>query len=208
MENNRVKVDICGVSIALITDKDESYVTELADEIAREISPMISAGISKDRAAILAAFNYLDELKSKKPEVIDNSEELNNLNEVIASLKEEKTVLEENLRKANEKISQIENQAAVEPSDNEALLSELQKLKEENDKLRASILESVRKDQSELSVDEYKRLLNEANAEIELLKNSRADEKAYRPVYSSGELSNPMRPKLEAEGMVDYYEKN
>ncbi len=185
MENNRVKLDICGVSIALITDKDESYVHSLADEITAEISPMISSGISKDRAALLAAFNYLDELKTKSEKAADQEE----LEEIKAELQKQ-TELNASLQSELEKISVAEDRINALEKENEELKERLEKNRDE----------------------EYEKMIEEALAEIDKLndelKKKSDGESTHKPVYSSGELRNPMRPTLEADGMVDYYAKD
>lgn len=202
MENNRVKLDICGVSIALITEKDESYVRRLADEITAEISPMISSGISKDRAALFAAFNYLDELhefKSKPHE--DNKEEFETLKAESEMLYDEISELEERVRALNERNAELEN--SLQNNKNES--GELAALRKENEALLLKLSESKDKYSKE---EEYKKKLDEAMAELETLRHKALNQKEHAPVFSSGELRNPMRPQLEAEGMVDYYAKD
>lgn len=202
MENNRVKLDICGVSIALITDKDESYVRRLADEITAEISPMISSGISKDRAALLAAFNYLDELYEfkSKPHEDSSSEELETLKAESEMLYNEITELEEKLKVLNERNAELENSL----QNNEKESEELAALRKENEDLLLKLSENNNNSKEE----EYKKKLDEALAELELLRHLASQQKEHTPVFSSGELRNPMRPQLEVEGMVDYYAKD
>ncbi len=203
MENNRVKLDICGVSIALITDKDESYVRRLADEITAEISPMISSGISKDRAALLAAFNYLDELHEfkSKPQADNSNEELETLKAESEMLYNEITELEEKLKILNERNAELEKGL----QNNEKESEELAALRKENETLLLKLSEDKDNNSKE---EEYKNKLDEALAELELLRHQASQQKEHTPVYSSGELRNPMRPQLEAEGMVDYYAKD
>lgn len=202
MENNRVKLDICGVSIALITDKDESYVRRLAEEITAEISPMISSGISKDRAALLAAFNYLDELHEfkSKPHEDSSSEELETLKAESEMLYNEITELEEKLKVLNTRNAELEKCL----QNNEKESEELAALRKENEDLLLKLSENNNNSKEE----EYKKKLDEALAELELLRHQASPQKEHTPVYSSGELRNPMRPQLEAEGMVDYYAKD
>ncbi len=203
MENNRVKLDICGVSIALITDKDESYVHRLADEITAEISPMISAGISKDRAAVFAAFNYLDQLNELKnqPQKDDNTKEIATLKAEAEKLHSEINELQKKLADVSKINKELENSLVSSAEESEEILA----LRKENENLLLQLGESKSNSAKE---KEYKKKLDEAIAELEELKQNASSQKEHVPVYSSGELRNPMRPQLEAEGMVDYYAKD
>lgn len=65
MIKNRIRLTIGGAEYAIITDDDESYVTELASELDTALNNIMkeNPSISTTQAAVLLALDYADEFK-------------------------------------------------------------------------------------------------------------------------------------------------
>lgn len=65
MPNNKLLLNIAGLSILITTSEDETYTRELADELDRDINNILNAnmGASVTNAALLCAISYLDNAK-------------------------------------------------------------------------------------------------------------------------------------------------
>lgn len=63
MAENRIKLNICGVSCTLITEESEEYMLSLGKEAESLISALMRSSGSLSVAAVTAALSYLDELK-------------------------------------------------------------------------------------------------------------------------------------------------
>ncbi len=65
MAENRIPLNIAGLSLVITTDEDESYVKDISEEINEDIKGVLEAnpGASVTSAGLLCALDYLDECK-------------------------------------------------------------------------------------------------------------------------------------------------
>lgn len=63
MPKNRVRLNISGVSCTLITEEEEFYVRDMAQEVESLLDSMTKSGSNFPVAAVITALSFLDESK-------------------------------------------------------------------------------------------------------------------------------------------------
>lgn len=177
MSNNRVKLRIAGSELTLLTNKSEDYVKELAAKLESELLHMYKAGVTKDKAVMMCALNYLDESTEKSDQLNIEKTKNDECFKEVNDLKEQVSLLDG----SKEELLELKRQIKLFISQNESLKKQLSEISSENDRLKKEIVETKDK-------------VNNNDNNI-------------KPVMCSGELKNPMRPQLNFDGMIDFYEK-
>ncbi|MDO4458737.1 MAG: hypothetical protein Q4C42_01425, partial [Clostridia bacterium] len=159
---------------------------------------------------LLVALSLMDEsreLKSTTVKKTDSAEDIKEYTDRIEAQNKEIAALK--LALENEELKNIELEIKLseipavsetevsEDVDVKSILEENEKLRLENGDLRTSLIESVRENNKE----EIERLNREIEALRSQLENAKPD------MYEVDELYNPMRPVIDFDGMVDFYEK-
>ena len=130
MEKKRVSVQLDGRSYVVITEDDEAYVRDVADEVAERILKASLSGKNLDvrDCAILAAMDFCDDCKKEKKrnkEVVSKADQIvqhtNELNKKCADYKGRLTdAINENTR-LSKRIRALEDQLRTLTAENERL---------------------------------------------------------------------------------------
>ena len=72
MSKNKVKLNICGISCALLTEDEQEYVMKVGKEVENAILSLTTnnEGVSLVKAAVVTALSYCDE-KHKQEELTE-----------------------------------------------------------------------------------------------------------------------------------------
>lgn len=91
---NRIKINICGLDIPLVTKEKQSYMMDLASEVEILIKELVNTGGTVSTSAITAALSYLHDLKTSEKKVAKLNKKIASLEEEIEKLKEDKITVE------------------------------------------------------------------------------------------------------------------
>lgn len=115
MPKNRIKVSIMNTDYIVISDEDEAYVVETAEEIEKKISSIVNANprISMLMATTLVAMDYCDLAKKSnsasdnlRSQIKDYLEESSKLRSQLENSEKEVVRLKSELQSLNNKISE------------------------------------------------------------------------------------------------------
>jgi cell division protein ZapA (FtsZ GTPase activity inhibitor) len=99
MAKKSVKLEICGVSVSLLTEESPSYMTELAKETEEMMTNILrSPAATVERAAVAAALSFLDDSKKKDQEL----QKLENKDEMKGRLNDLEKKLDDSMKKIKE----------------------------------------------------------------------------------------------------------
>lgn len=114
MAKNRVRLNISGVNCTLLTEEDETYLQEMAQEVETLLDSMTKSGSNFSVAAVITALSFLDEskknakrieeLEEKIAEFADSESELRAARAENKKLKNEKDTLAGKVRKLEAKL--------------------------------------------------------------------------------------------------------
>lgn len=135
MDKKRVSVLVAGQRFTILTDEEEKYVIDIAAKIdARITSLTISQGITRERAAILAALDFADDNEQDKRALKEIKEQIKDYVTQISRLSEENTELnaENNrLKRQVAALNEVEAARADDEKEKEALKAQIRALKEQ-----------------------------------------------------------------------------
>lgn len=108
MEKKRITVMVAGQKFTILTEEDEKYVIDIAAKADARIASLSLSGMSREKAAVLTALDYADDIEKQRRETAQIREQIKDY---------------------------IENSQKL-TQENERLKSEADRLKGESDKLR------------------------------------------------------------------------
>ncbi len=107
MEKKRVTVLVAGQQFTILTEeKNEKYVIDIASKIDAHITSLTMSNLSREKAAVLTALDYADDMEQLKRENTDIREQIKDYIRELASLHEENDRLQTLLKKQNEKLAE------------------------------------------------------------------------------------------------------
>ena len=106
---NRIKVTVGGTEYYIVSDDEELYVRNLADELNRRLDKLSNDNryLSTTMVATYTALNILDELTKAEKRIADVELELKRAQEITACARIESEEAQNEIRKLNEEVLKL-----------------------------------------------------------------------------------------------------
>ena len=101
MENKRIVVSVAGQNFAIVSELDEQYIKDIAENVDNHINSMVeSSSMSREKCAIMTALDFADDEAREKKNLQEIREQIKDYIEEIDSIKAENGSLKEKLEEA------------------------------------------------------------------------------------------------------------
>lgn len=114
MELTKVRLQIAGSNYVISSTDTETYVRELAEQLDKDIQEILEAtpSASVTQAAVLAAMDYLDELKKSTGSVDNMRSQIKDYLEDAANAKSEAAEARRQVKELQERLEKLQGDKA------------------------------------------------------------------------------------------------
>ena len=205
MEKTRVTVLVAGQKFTILSDESEKYVIDLASKIDARITAMTLKNMSREKAAVLTALDFADDMEKDKKErealkeqMKDYIEELSILREEKASFEKKEEDLRAEIKKANDEKDAMEEVVR-------SLQKSLESFRIDSSKMVKSVDESKREEREEIPLPEEPpkpEITSDGDLSFDL------PEDEEKPVHTYQQPSSPKPKKKHDHSHVNPYKEN
>ncbi len=205
MEKTRVTVLVAGQKFTILSDESEKYVIDLAAKIDARITAMTLKNMSREKAAVLTALDFADDMEKDKKErealkeqMKDYIEELSQLRSEKASFEKKEEALRKEIKKANDEKEAMEEVVR-------SLQRSLESFRIDSSKMVKSVDESKREEREEIPLPEEPpkpEITSDGDLSFDL------PEDEEKPVHTYQQSSSPKQKKKHDHSHVNPYKEN